>query len=383
MSDKNKIVVIKVGTSSILRAGTDHLALSTLASLVETICSLRATGHDVVLVSSGAVGVGCQRLGVKMRPKEMAKLQAMAAVGQPHLMRHYDTLFHALSQPIAQVLLTADALGTRSGYLNSKATFEELLALGVVPVVNENDTIAVSELRFGDNDTLSALVATLVGADHLFLATDVDALYTSNPNAPPKPGMPPPTAMRVVEDVTQVLTAADGGGSQWGTGGMATKLKAAQLAGAAGIATTIVHAQKPEAIAAVLGGATDVGTTFLPANRRAGGPAVREHKRWLMALPPRGELHLDEGAAAAVRRGATLFAAGLVTGGVVGDFREQDAVRLLDEKGVEIARAVVNYSAEQARQLVGVRSDEMSDKLGYHGPEELASRHNLALLSTE
>ena len=163
MDGKKKTVVIKVGTSSILRTGTDHLALSTLASLVETICVLRSQGMDVVLVSSGAVGVGCQRLNVKTRPKAISALQAMAAVGQPHLMRHYDTLFDALSQPIAQVLLTADCLGSRSGYLNAKATFESLLELGVVPIVNENDTVAVNELRFGDNDTLSALVATLVG----------------------------------------------------------------------------------------------------------------------------------------------------------------------------------------------------------------------------
>lgn len=311
-------VVIKVGTSSILRAGTDHLALSTLASLVETICRMRADGLQVVLVSSGAVGVGCQRLNLKKRPEAISELQAMAAIGQPHLMRHYDTLFDALSQPIAQVLLTADCLGSRSGYLNAKATFDSLLSLGVVPIVNENDTVAVNELRFGDNDTLSALVATLVGADHLFLATDVDALYTSNPSAPPLPGAPPPTPIHVVQDVNAVMGAAQGGGSQWGTGGMGTKLRAAQLAGAAGILTTIVHAQKPEAIAAVLGGASDVGTTFLPLTK-----TVRGHKRWIMALPPRGELHLDDGASLAVRRGATLFAAGVLADRVVGDFREQ------------------------------------------------------------
>ena len=160
--------------------------------------------------------------------------------------------------------------------------------------------------------------SSLTAADHLFLATDVDALYTSNPSAPPQPGVPPPTPIHMVYDVNSVMGAAQGGGSQWGTGGMGTKLRAAQLAGAAGIATTIVHAQKPEAIAAVLGGASDVGTTFLPPSK-----AVRGHKRWLMALPTRGELHLDSGASQAVRRGATLFAAGLVAGGVVGDFREQ------------------------------------------------------------
>lgn len=369
-------VVVKVGTSSILNAETGHLALSTLSSLVEVLSKMRADGKRVVLVSSGAVGVGCQRLGVTKRPSGMAELQAMAAVGQPHLMAHYEMLFSALRQPIAQVLLTADTLGTRSGYLNAKATFDALFALGVVPVVNENDTVAVNELRFGDNDTLSALVATLVGATHLFLCTDVDALYTSNPFAPPKEGVPPPEPIHIVPDVNEVMGVAEGSGSQWGTGGMGTKLRAAQLAGAAGIATTIVHAQKPAAIAAVIGGARDVGTTFLPSPK-----AVRDPKRWVIALPARGELHLDAGAAGAVKRGATLFAAGLQPDGVRGAFRESEAVKLLDEHGVEFARGVANYAAEQARQLIGLRSDEMADALGFHGPEELVSRQNLALLT--
>lgn len=193
-----KTVVVKVGTSSILRADSGMLALSTIASLVETLATMRAAGHRVVLVSSGAVGVGCQRMRLKSRPTKLADLQAMAAIGQPHLMRYYDELFSALDQPIAQVLLSADALDSRSGYRNAQATFAALLERGVIPVVNENDSVAVSELRFGDNDTLSALVAILIGASHLFLATDVDALYTSNPHAAPVPGAPPAEPIREV-----------------------------------------------------------------------------------------------------------------------------------------------------------------------------------------
>ena len=189
-------VVIKVGTSSVLSADGTFLALSSLAALVETVVALRADGHGVVLVSSGAVGVGCQRLGVKARPTGMAELQAMAAVGQPCLMHHYESLFSALGQPIAQVLLSADALGSRSHYANAQATFAALLAAGVVPVVNENDSVSISELRFGDNDTLSALVALLVGGEWLFLATDVDALYTANPATDPAA-----TPIREVDDV--------------------------------------------------------------------------------------------------------------------------------------------------------------------------------------
>ena len=266
-------VVVKVGTSSILRPDTGHLALSTISTIVEILCKMRKDGHRVVLVSSGAVGVGCQRLGINKRPSGVAELQALAAVGQPHLMRYYDVLFHALHQPIAQVLLTAETLSTRAGYLNSQATFEALFKLGVIPVVNENDTVAVKELNFGDNDTLSALVATLVNADHLFLATDVDALYTSNPFAAPKEGVPPPTPMHIVSDVNEVMHVAEGSDSQWGTGGMGTKLVAAQLAAAAGISTTIVHAQKPHLIADVLAGARDVCTTFLPLAKVCGHSA--------------------------------------------------------------------------------------------------------------
>ena len=222
------IVVIKVGTSSILQSDGRHLALSTLAALVETIVALRAAGLGVVLVSSGAVGVGCQSLGITTRPKELAELQAMAAVGQPRLMAHYESLFSALGQPIAQVLLSADALGSRTGYLNAQATFVQLLKLGVVPVVNENDSVAISELKFGDNDTLSALVATMVGAGWLFLATDVDALYTSNPTKPPAPGEAPAAPIREVADVAAAMrtveAAGSNSGSQWGTGGILTKL---------------------------------------------------------------------------------------------------------------------------------------------------------------
>ena len=295
--ESSSTIVVKVGTSSILRGDSGHLALSTLASLVETLTTLRQAGHRVVLVSSGAVGVGCQRLNVKTRPSDHAELQALAAVGQPHLMAHYETLFSALKQPIAQVLLNPDALGSRPGYLNAQATLEKLLAMGVVPVVNENDTVAVSELRFGDNDSLSALVAVLVGADHLFLATDVDALYTKNPSAPLAPGEAPAEPIRVVQDIGSVLGCAVGGGSQWGTGGMATKLRAAQLAAAAGIATSILSAQQPALVATLLGGSREVGTTFLP-----GSKPLRSHKRWIMALPPRGALTLDAGAARGAQR---------------------------------------------------------------------------------
>jgi len=383
-ASSRQCVVVKVGTSSILRGDTGRLALSTLASLVETLSTLRASGCEVVLVSSGAVGVGCQRMGYTERPKKLAELQAMAAIGQPHLMRYYDELFSALGQPIAQVLLSADALDSKQGVQAARATFQELLRIGVIPVVNENDSVAVSELRFGDNDSLSALVAILVGATHLFLATDVDALYTSNPNVPPAPGMPPASAIREVSNITEALqaveTAAGGGGSgtQWGTGGIATKLKAALLASAAGITTVIISAQKPEHIALATKGSREIGTTVLPAPK-----VVASHKRWIMALPVRGTISLDAGAARALRSGSSLFAAGVRTvDGVAGTFGEREAVRVLDENNADLARALVNYASQHVSLLAGHNSSDIQEKLGFPGPEEIASRRNIVLLNS-
>ena len=373
------VVVIKVGTSSVLDSSGQYLALSAIAALVECIVILRRAGLGVILVSSGAVGVGCQTLGVTTRPKETALLQAMAAVGQPKLMAHYESLFGALKQPIAQVLLSADAFGDRSGYRNAQATFIQLLALGVVPIVNENDSVAISELKFGDNDTLSALVATMTGARWLFLATDVDALYTSNPTAAPKPGEPPATPIREVADVAAAIRKVEGAGSnsgsQWGTGGIITKLRAAQLAAAAGCVTCLIHAKRPQDIRSVaLEGATDVGTRFLPFSK-----ATRTHKRWIMALPVRGDLTVDAGAARAVTEGSSLFAAGLTGAG--GMFAVSEAVRVIDASGAEIARGVCNYSHVQVGLLVGKKSAEYAAALGWNGPEEIVHRHNLVLLS--
>ncbi|MCS6815558.1 MAG: glutamate 5-kinase, partial [Cyanobacteria bacterium] len=222
-------LVIKIGTSSLTTVASDttpgQLALSTIALLVEVICRLRRQGHAVILVSSGAVGVGCARLGLQQRPKSIALKQAVAAVGQGRLMRVYDDLFTSLQQPIAQVLLTRSDLEQRSRYVRVCNTFRELLRLGVIPIVNENDTVAVDELKFGDNDTLSALVASLVQADWLFLLTDVDRLYSADPRHDPNA-----QPIDRVADVERLTVQVGDRGSAWGTGGMTTKLAAAKIA---------------------------------------------------------------------------------------------------------------------------------------------------------
>lgn len=248
-----------MGTSSLIRADTKTLNLSSLANLVEAVRDLKDLGFNVVLVSSGAVGVGCQRLGLTTKPTELAKKQALAAVGQIHLMRYYDDLFTALNLTCSQVLLTLDNLATRSQYINARNTFYELLRYGTVPIINENDTVAVAQLRFGDNDTLSAQVATLVEADWLFLLTDVDALYTGNPNTDPTA-----EPVREVDDVHDLAVDTRQAGTQWGTGGMATKLTAAAIATAAGCRMAICHFKNPGAILDIIAGEDNIGTVFNP-----------------------------------------------------------------------------------------------------------------------
>ncbi|MGD1897124.1 MAG: glutamate 5-kinase [Phormidesmis sp.] len=364
-------LVVKIGTSSLTRPETGHLALATLGRLVETLCQLQRSGHRVILVSSGAVGVGCARLGITQRPKTMALKQAVAAVGQGRLMRVYDDFFSELTQPIAQVLLTRSDLAQRSRYLNSHRTFQQLLTLGIIPVVNENDTVATDELKFGDNDTLSALVANLVDADYLFLLTDVDQLYSADPRQDPT--AEPIHRVRHVDQLTANIGAA---GSSWGTGGMSTKIEAARIATAAGVHTVITQGQTPENLLKILAG-EPIGTLFEAQSTRSGA-----RKRWIAGnLIPAGRLYLDAGATAAIQRdGKSLLPAGITE--VEGDFSPQDAVLLCDSAGQEIARGLVNYGDEDLRKICGYRSSDIVQLLGYEGSETVVHRDNLVIKAT-
>jgi glutamate 5-kinase len=365
-------LVVKIGTSSLTQPGGGGLALSTIASLIETLSQLRQQGHRVVLVSSGAVGVGCARLGITERPRSIALKQAVAAVGQGRLIRVYDDLFTALQQPIAQVLLTRSDLVQRNSYLNIERTFQELLGLGVIPIVNENDTVAVDELKFGDNDTLSALVASLVGADWLFLLTDVDRLYSADPRH--NPDAQPILRVTRLADLKAMQVQVGDRGSSWGTGGMMTKISAAQIATGAGVRTVITDGRSPQNLVKILQGES-IGTHFEPQPR-----PVSARKRWIVhGLVPAGSLRLDEGAVRAIRdRGKSLLAAGVI--GVEGTFENQDAVRLCDRAGQELARGLVNYSSVELDKIKGLQSDAMQTVLGYPCPETIVHRDNLALL---
>lgn len=367
----SQTLVIKIGTSSLTQPQTGLLALSTIASLVETLCQLRCQGHRIVLVSSGAVGVGCARLGLTDRPRTIALKQAVAAVGQGRLIRVYDDLFNSLQQPIAQVLLTRSDLIQRSSYLNVERTFQELLQLGVIPIVNENDTVAVDELKFGDNDTLSALVASLVQADWLFLLTDVDRLYSADPRS--NPDAQPILRVSRMDQLKDLQVRIGDRGSQWGTGGMVTKIAAAQIATGAGVRTVITEGRSPRNIEKALQGEA-IGTQFEPQAR-----PTSARKRWIAhGLIPSGTLYLDAGAVQAIcQAGKSLLPAGITK--VEGEFDRQDAVKLCNQVGQEVARGLVNYSSHELQKLQGCQSEQITQILGYVGAETVVHRDNLAL----
>ena len=367
--DRSETIAIKIGTSSLTTA-SGQLALSTIATLVEVIVRLRQQGYRVLLVSSGAVGVGRVRLGMAERPKTLAAKQAIAAVGQGRLMRIYDDLFANLQQPIAQILLTRRELMERSSYVNIANTFKELFAFGVVPIVNENDTVAVDELKFGDNDTLSARVASLVEADWLFILTDVDRLYSADPRRDPTAT---PIATVAARELARLEVEAGDSRSQWGTGGMATKLAAARIATSAGVKTAIAQGRDPTNIERILQGA-DIGTRFEPQPNPE--PA---RKRWIAhGSVASGVLTLDRGAVRALcERGKSLLAAGIVR--VEGDFQAMEAVALQDLDRREIGRGLVNYSSREITEISGKNSSEIPELLGYSAAETVIHRDNLVI----
>lgn len=368
----SETVVVKIGTSSLTQPETGFLSLSTIASLVEVLSQLRREGYRVVLVSSGAVGVGCARLGLTERPRSIAMKQAVAAVGQGRLMRVYDDLFTALNQPIAQVLLTRGDLAQRSRYVNAHQTFQELLHLGVIPIVNENDTVAIEELKFGDNDTLSALVASLVEARWLFLLTDVDRLYSADPRS--NPDARPITLVNSIAKLEALVDVGDRG-SAWGTGGMVTKIAAAKIATTAGVRTVITEGRSPQNILRILAG-EPLGTWFEPEEQ-----PFNARKRWIAhGLVPAGRLYLDAGAVKAICEGGkSLLAAGITE--VEGEFQSHDAVQVCDRTGQEIARGLVNYNSTELEKIRGVHSEDIITILGYVGAETVIHRDNLVLLA--
>jgi len=359
--------VIKIGSS--ILSGHSGIHRPRLRSLAEEICALHQRGVELVVVSSGAVAAGMARLGMKERPKTIPQRQAAAAVGQIDLMALYEEYFALHATQVAQILLTHDDLADRSRYLNARHTIETLIAAGVVPVANENDTVIIDELRnFGDNDNLSALIAGLVEADILVLLSDVAGLYTQDPHAHPDAQLVP-----VVEDASRAAYALNGGGAL-GTGGMASKFAAAGKAAAAGIATVIADGLHAGVLSAVFDPRQAVGTLILPRGDRLG-----RRKHWIAyTLKPAGTLIVDRGAfEAIVQKGRSLLPKGLKE--VQGKFDSGECVRCVDLSGREFARGLVNYGAAELDKIKGVHSARIESILGYHLTEEVIHRNDLVL----
>jgi len=371
-------VVIKVGSSSIVNEETGNVSLSTLSGLVETIAQLKRLGHSVVLVSSGAVGVGCLRLKLSEKPKDLQYRQALAAIGQGCLMRVYEDLFSQVSLTVAQVLLTRSGFSEKLHFENARNTFLKLMELDVVPIVNEDDTNSVEELRFGDNDTLSALVCAMVDANWLFLLTDVDALYTANPNADPdaKP-------IREVSDINEleerISISGTGSGSQWGTGGMETKITAARLATALGCRTVISKATSPGEMAQIIAGSRSLGTVFHPAET-----TVEPDRRWIShGLKAQGRIMLSAEGVNSLHDGRSLTLEDIVN--VEDNFDAQEAVQIVDEKGHELARGLTGFSSADLEHLVGESDDAASgntEASDLHANDVVISNSHIALMSS-
>ncbi|KAH6687229.1 glutamate 5-kinase [Plectosphaerella plurivora] len=419
---KPMTVVLKLGTSSIVDETTHQPLLSVLTLIVETAVKLRKDGHRVIIVSSGAIGVGLLRMQMDHRPKHLSALQALAAIGQCRLISLWDDLFGHFRQPVAQILLTRNDIADRTRYVNAQNTFSELLDLGVIPIVNENDTLAVSEIKFGDNDTLSAITAGMVHADMLFLMTDVDCLYDKNPRTHPDA-----KAITVVEDISQIHADVSTAGSSLGTGGMMTKIIAARLATSAGVMTVITRSSNPGNIikivrwnhahahashlSALFNGEENedlarstaslrldrledppLHTCFLPSSE-----PIRDRHFWLLhTLRPHGTIYIDAGAHSALLRKAGLLPVGVVD--VEGTFAGQESVRLVvvdrlhvpsvtgklwGGVPVEVGRALVNYASVEVAMIKGHQSSEIEGILGYADSEYVVERQHISLFRRE
>lgn len=350
-----RLVVVKVGSALLIDPESGAVDRAWLTAFAADAARLRARGQRLLVVSSGAVALGRRRLNLKRRSLTLAEKQAAAAAGQSLLMRAWEEAFEPHGAPVAQILMTPDDTEVRRKFLNARATLQTLLDLGVVPVVNENDTVVTEELRYGDNDRLAARVAQCVGADLLVLLSDIDGLYTADPRRDAQARHIP-----LVENLTAEIEAmAEGANAAVGvgSGGMATKIAAAKIASGAGCATLVTLGRRPAPLQAVEAG--ERATLFEPHTTPAAA-----YKSWIAgALAPQGALVVDEGAAAALRTGKSLLAAGVRA--VEGRFDKGDAVIVRDAAGAEIARGLSRYDAVDALRIMGLRSDAIEPVLGY------------------
>ena len=361
--------VIKVGSSLLTRSG-GGLALEAIGAWTRQLSELAGRGVEPILVSSGAVAAGMGRLGWTQRPSAIHDLQAAAAVGQSGLVEAYEHRLAAHGRLSAQILLTHDDLSNRGRYLNARNTLRTLIGLGVIPIVNENDTVVTEEIRFGDNDTLAALVANLAQADLMVILTDSDGVFEADPRVDPHASL----IREGDANDPDLVTVAGGAGSEVGTGGMRTKIRAARRAARSGTATVIASGYEEDVILRLARG-EEIGTFLHP-----GRDALVARKQWLAnQLQMKGRLYLDAGAARVIREeGRSLLPVGVV--GVEGDFRRGELVSCLDPEGHEVCRGLVSYAAEEVRRIQGRPSSRIGELLGYVDTEELIHRDDLAVL---
>jgi glutamate 5-kinase len=363
-------LVVKCGTST-LTAGTPRLAPPRLVEIAQQVARLRSEASEIIVVSSGAVAAGRERLGLMQLPKDLPVKQMLSAIGQPRLMALYEQIFGLYGLTIAQVLLTRADLADRRRYLNSRNTLTALLEHGIIPIVNENDTVATEEIRVGDNDNLSALVANLIDADLLVLLTDQAGLYTADP-------ILDPTAQLVTDvtapDIPPALWQAAGGTANGlGTGGMVTKLQAADLARRSGTTVVIASGREPNVLTRLAAG-EKLGTWF-----QAVATSVESRKRYILAggrVP--GYVRVDTGAMQALQHGSSLLPVGVTA--VEGTFERGDTIQVMNAVGREIARGIANYSSDELALIRGRQSGEIETLLGYTYGDEMIHRNDLALL---
>ncbi|KLU58669.1 glutamate 5-kinase 1 [Peptococcaceae bacterium CEB3] len=362
-------IVLKIGSSS-LNHPEGGVSEEALGAIVGAVAGLKRAGVESVLVSSGAVAAGMGKLRLDGRPRDIAGKQAVAAVGQGVLIEKYAAAFEQRGLTSAQVLLSRMDLAEASRYRNAQNTLERLLHLGAIPIINENDTVAVEELCFGDNDRLSALVAGLVHADLLVILTDVDGLYSANPRTDPSAGL-----IEEVRDIAAVAGAAGGTGSQLGTGGMASKLKAAKISTRFGIGMLLLNSSRISELGSLARGERPYGTYFPPAGHRLSG-----RKRWIAyAGLSEGSIIVDEGAERALlEEGKSLLASGIT--GVEGEWERKELVRIVNGAGREIARGLAELSSPEVRKVRGMHSVDMWAVLSGYDGEEVVHRDNLTLM---
>ncbi|MEN8135249.1 MAG: glutamate 5-kinase [Thermodesulfobacteriota bacterium] len=366
--EKAKRVVVKVGSAVL--TGKDGLNQEVVDGLVRQLAALRQQGREVILVSSGAVAAGMRKLQLTRQAVDIKEKQAVAAVGQSNLMRLYEDIFDRYEQKVAQILLTRDDLANRDRYLNVRNTIFTLLDWGIIPIINENDTVSVEELRFGDNDTLGAMITNLIEADIFVCLTDVEGLFTGNPSVDSSAEKVQTVARvnrRVEEMAGNVLSAL-------GTGGMQSKIKAAKMVATGGGCSFIGPGRQVDVLDRLFGG-EQIGTFFLPRPEK-----MQSRKHWIAyTLKPKGELVLDEGACRALLKGGkSLLPSGIIE--IRGRFRVGAPVHCLDENGEPIASGLVNYNSADIDKVKGVQTNRIEDILGFKDSDEIIHRDNLVVL---